>query len=294
LEYLVSSPHPRNSFVLTLACQDRQGIVYAVSAFLRERQANIVEAAQFADDECGRLFMRFLFRVELECQVEVDELRALFAPVANEHAMVWSIQDASRPMPAILMVSKLGHCLHDLLLRWRTGLLPVRITSIVSNHADFRDLATSYGLAFHHLPVTPETKQHAEARLLEVIAAERAEVVVLARYMQVLSDEFTRQLPGRIINIHHSFLPGFKGGRPYHQAHRRGVKLIGATSHYVTADLDEGPIIEQDVVRIDHGMGPAALASMGRDVESVVLARALKWHAEHRVLLNGERTVVFR
>jgi formyltetrahydrofolate deformylase len=281
------------SFVLTLSCQDRRGIVHAVSGFLTDRSGNISEAAQFSDQEAGRFFMRVVVTME-GALVSIDELRAQFEEVGREFEMDWRIVDSLERMPAIIMVSKLGHCLHDLLLRWRTGLLPIDVKAIVSNHRDFYQLAASYDIPFYHVPVTPTTKAAAEAELLKIVDQEKAELVVLARYMQVLSDDLCRKLDGRAINIHHSFLPGFKGAKPYYQAHARGVKLIGATAHYVTGDLDEGPIIEQDVERADHAMSPMALTSLGRDVESVVLARAVKWHAEHRVIPNGSRTVVFR
>jgi len=280
-------------FILTLACPDRRGIVHAVSRFLSERGANINEAAQFNDQESLRFFMRVAFTLEGE-PLPVAELKQQFAQIAEEFGMQWDMVDASARVPTVIMVSRLGHCLHDLLLRWKTGLLPIEIKAIVSNHRDFYQLAASYDIPFHHFPVTPQSKPLAEANLLEVIAAERAELVVLARYMQVLSDDLSRRLHGRAINIHHSFLPGFKGAKPYYQAYERGVKLIGATAHYVTGDLDEGPIIEQDVQRADHAMSPQSLTSLGRDVESVVLARAVKWHAERRVLINENRTVVFR
>jgi formyltetrahydrofolate deformylase len=208
--------------------------------------------------------------------------------------MRWQLHAAEQPMRTILMVSKLGHCLNDLLFRWRSGLLPLDIRAVVSNHRDFYQLAASYNIPFHHIPVTADTKPQAEAKLLELVAQEEVELVVLARYMQVLSDETCRALEGRAINIHHSFLPSFVGAKPYHQAHERGVKLIGATAHYVTPILDGGPIIEQDVGRVDHAMSPDAFVAMGRDIEATVLARAVKFHLEHRVLINGERTVVFR
>ncbi len=283
------------SFVLTLSCPDRAGIVHAVSGFLFERGANIVEAAQFGDVATGLFFMRVQF--ELSGAADRDPiagLRAEFEPVAQRFSMRARIVELSRRLPTVIMVSKLGHCLNDLLFRWRSGLLPLDIRAIVSNHRDFYQMAASYDIPFHHFPVTPDTKAEAEARLLEVVRAEQVELVVLARYMQVLSPSLCAQLEGRAINIHHSFLPSFKGARPYQQAHDRGVKLIGATAHYVTTDLDEGPIIEQDAARVDHTMDVATLTAIGRDVESVVLARALKWHAEHRVLINGSKTVVFR
>ncbi len=281
------------SYVLTLSCPDRAGIVHAVSGFLYERGANIVEAAQFGDVATGLFFMRVQFELAAE-RMPMAALRTEFEPVAQSFSMRAKIVELSRRLPTVIMVSKLGHCLNDLLFRWRSGLLPLDIRAIVSNHRDFYQMAASYDIAFHHIPVTADTKAEAEARLLEVVRAEGVELVVLARYMQVLSPGLCAQLEGRAINIHHSFLPSFKGARPYQQAHDRGVKLIGATAHYVTTDLDDGPIIEQDAARVDHTMDVATLTAIGRDVESVVLARALKWHAEHRVLLNGSKTVVFR
>lgn len=281
------------NFILTLACPDRRGIVHACSGFLVLHDCNINESSQFNDKERDRFFLRLSFTTPDTC-LTVAGLGAAFQPIAEEFGMDWEIVDANARPATVVMVSKLGHCLHDLLLRWRTGLLPVDIKAVVSNHRDFYQLAASYGIPFHHVPVQAENKIDAEAELMRIVEKEQVELVVLARYMQVLSDETSRRLHGRAINIHHSFLPGFKGAKPYHQAHNRGVKLIGATAHYVTADLDEGPIIEQDVARADHAMSPAALTALGRDVESVVLARAVKWHAERRVLLNGNRTVVFR
>jgi formyltetrahydrofolate deformylase len=281
------------SYVLTLSCPDRAGIVHAVSGFLYERGANIVEAAQFGDVATGLFFMRVQFELATE-RMPMTALRTEFEPVAQSFSMRARIVELSRRLPTVIMVSRLGHCLNDLLFRWRSGLLPLDIRAIVSNHRDFYQMAASYDIAFHHFQVTADTKAEAEARLLEVVRSEGVELVVLARYMQVLSPGLCAQLEGRAINIHHSFLPSFKGARPYQQAHDRGVKLIGATAHYVTTDLDEGPIIEQDAARVDHTMDVATLTAIGRDVESVVLARALKWHAEHRVLLNGSKTVVFR
>jgi formyltetrahydrofolate deformylase len=281
------------NYVLTLSCPDRRGIVHAVTRFLSERNCNINEASQFNDQETSHFFMRITFAIEGEALVR-EVLRTQFSSVADEFGMAWDMDESAARIPTIIMVSKLGHCLHDLLLRWRTGLLPIDIKAIVSNHRDFYQLAASYDIPFHHLPVTPQTKAAAEAELMKIIDAEKVELVVLARYMQVLSEGLSHKLEGRMINIHHSFLPGFKGSKPYYQAHERGVKLIGATAHYVTGDLDEGPIIEQDVQRADHAMSPLMLTTMGRDVECSVLARAVKWHAEKRVLLNGSRTVVFR
>jgi formyltetrahydrofolate deformylase len=280
-------------FTLTLSCPDRRGIVHAVSKFLADRTGNIDEAAQFNDDNAMRFFMRVSFSLE-EREMKLADVRSEFSAVGDAFGMQWSIESSAIPMRTLLMASRLGHCLHDILLRWKTGILPVDVRGIVSNHRDFAELAASYGVPFHHVPVTAETKPQAEGQLMRIVEDAQVELVVLARYMQVLSPDLCTRLAGRAINIHHSFLPGFTGARPYYQAHERGVKLIGATAHYVTPDLDEGPIIEQDVARADHSMSPAALTSLGRDVESVVLARAVKWHAERRVILNGSRTVVFR
>jgi formyltetrahydrofolate deformylase len=279
------------AYILTLSCPDKPGIVHAVSGFLVERGGNIEEAAQYNDHATGLFFMR----VQFACtQLTAEDLRAQLGFFAEPHGMRWSLHRAGQPMRTVIFVSREGHCLNDLLFRWKSGLLPVDIAAIVSNHRDFYQLAASYNVPFHHIPVSAATKAQAEERQLEVIAAERAELVVLARYMQILSDGMCRQLAGRAINIHHSFLPSFKGAKPYYQAHDRGVKLIGATAHYVTADLDEGPIIEQDVARVDHAHTVEDLTAVGRDTESQVLARAVKWHGEHRVLLNGHKTVIFR
>ena len=278
------------AFILTLACPDRTGIVHAVTGALLDCDGNITEAAQYDDASTGLFFMR----VRFESPTARDAIGERIAPVARSFTMTWQLDAAGHRMPTIVLVSKLGHCLNDLLFRWKSGLLPLDIRAVVSNHRDFYQLAASYDIPFHHIPVTATTKAQAEARLMEIVDAEGAELVVLARYMQVLSDDLCRRLQGRAINIHHSFLPSFKGAKPYHQAHERGVKIIGATAHYVTAALDEGPIIEQDVARVDHSMGADALTALGRDVESVVLARAVKWHAERRVLVDGNKTVVFR
>ncbi|MDH2392106.1 formyltetrahydrofolate deformylase [Streptomyces sp. HNM0663] len=280
-----------DQYVLTLSCPDKQGIVHAVSSYLFITGCNIEDSQQFGDRDTGLFFMRVHFSAE--APVSVEKLRASFAAVGDSFEMDWEIHLAEERMRIILMVSKFGHCLNDLLFRSRTGALPVEIAAVVSNHTDFAELVSSYGIPFHHIPVTKDTKSQAEAELLELVRAENVELVVLARYMQVLSDDLCKQLSGRIINIHHSFLPSFKGAKPYHQAHVRGVKLIGATAHYVTADLDEGPIIEQEVERVSHDVTPEQLVAVGRDVECQALARAVKWHAEHRILLNGSRTVVF-
>ena len=279
------------AYILNLSCPDRQGIVHAVSGFLLERQGNIEEAAQYNDPDTGLFFMRVQFACDAVGQ---DHLRAQLATFADTFGMRWTLHDTTQPMRTVLMVSKEGHCLNDLLFRVKSGLLPLDIRAIVSNHREFYQLAASYNVPFHHIPVTAATKAQAEAKAYEVIEAEGAELVVLARYMQILSDDLCKKLSGRAINIHHSFLPSFKGAKPYYQAHDRGVKLIGATAHYVTADLDEGPIIEQDVARVDHSKTVEDFTAQGRDTESQVLARAVKWHSEHRVLLNGHKTVIFK
>ena len=277
--------------ILTLSCPDRPGIVHAVSGFLLERGCNIEEAGQYNDHDTGLFFMRVQFACEA---ITTAELRGQLTPFAESFAMRWSLHDTAEPVRTVLMVSKEGHCLNDLLFRWKSGLLPLDIRAIISNHRDFYQLAASYNVPFHHIPVTAATKAQAESRIFEIIETEHAELVVLARYMQILSDDLCRKLTGRAINIHHSFLPSFKGAKPYYQAHDRGVKLIGATAHYVTADLDEGPIIEQDVARVDHSRTVEHFTAQGRDTESQVLARAVKWHSEHRVLINGHKTVIFK
>lgn len=281
-----------DNYVLVLSCPDRPGIVHAVSGFLVERGGNIVESQQFGDRLTDRFFMRIDFVVAGPATPE--SLRADFATVAGAFGMAFELWGASAPYRTLIMVSKHLHCLNDLLFRASIGTLQVEIPAVVSNHRDAEPLVRSYGLDFHHVPVTPDTKAGAEQRLMELVDGTGAHLVVLARYMQVLSDDLCRQLSGRAINIHHSFLPSFKGARPYHQAFDRGVKLVGATAHYVTADLDEGPIIEQDVVRVDHTYDQDQLVAAGRDVEAQVLSRAVRWHAQSRVLLNGDRTVVFR
>jgi formyltetrahydrofolate deformylase len=286
-----ATPEQPEQYVLTLSCPDKQGIVHAVSSYLFMTGCNIEDSQQFGDHDTGLFFMRVHFSAG--APVTVEKLRASFAAVGDSFHMDWQIHRANERMRVILMVSRFGHCLNDLLFRTRIGALPVEIVAVVSNHTDFEELVSSYGIPFHHIPVTRDTKAEAEARLLELVRNEGVELVVLARYMQVISDELCKELSGRIINIHHSFLPSFKGAKPYHQAHARGVKLIGATAHYVTAELDEGPIIEQEVERVGHEVTPEQLVAVGRDVECQALARAVKWHSEHRVLLNGHRTVVF-
>ena len=278
-------------FILTLSCPDKPGIVYAVSSFLVQHSGNIVDSQQYGQPDDGRFFMRVHFSVPPPGR-PTAELERDFSWVAESFHMSWRLHEASERTRTLLMVSKLGHCLNDLLFRWKTGSLPVDIAGVVSNHEDFRDLTESYKLPFHCIPVTPQTKPAAEATLLSLIDETKTELVVLARYMQILSPEVCKRVEGRMINIHHSFLPSFKGARPYHQAYAKGVKLVGATAHYVTPDLDEGPIIEQGLLRVDHSYSPQRLAEAGRDVEAQVLARAVTWHAEHRVLLNGNRTVI--
>ncbi|MEV0976226.1 formyltetrahydrofolate deformylase [Streptomyces sp. NPDC049915] len=285
-------PQPGREFVLTLSCPDRAGLVHAVTSFLVRHSGNILESRQFDDRLQDRFFMRVHFDVS-HPGVSLDQLRTGFGPVAEAYRITWQLHDAATPTRTLIMVSKFGHCLNDLLFRQSTGALNIEIPAIVSNHRDFEPLARNYGIPFHHIPVTKDTKAQAEARLLELVGELGIDLVVLARYMQILSDDLCKQLDGRAINIHHSFLPSFKGARPYVQAHERGVKLVGATAHYVTPDLDEGPIIEQDVVRVDHSHAPDDLVTMGRDVEARVLARAVKWHSESRVLVHGRCTVVF-
>ncbi|MEO5710709.1 MAG: formyltetrahydrofolate deformylase [Nocardioidaceae bacterium] len=278
------------SFVLTLTCPDRAGIVHAVSGLLVEHGGNILESQQFDDLAEHRFFMR----VKFTAPDSLEALRSAFAPVAERWGMVWELWAADEPYRTLILVSKFSHCLNDLLFRWSSGSLQVDVVGVVSNHPDCAALVASYGVPYHHVPVTADTKAEAEATMLGLVDSLDVDLVVLARYMQVLSDETCRALSGRAINIHHSFLPSFKGARPYHQAFDRGVKLVGATAHYVTGDLDEGPIIEQDVMRVNHAYDAAELAAAGRDVESQVLSRAVRWHSETRVLLNGSKTVVFR
>jgi formyltetrahydrofolate deformylase len=284
------------TYVLTLRCPDRAGIVHAVTGVLVEQQGNILESQQFDDLAEHSFFMRVRFSIDTETSsgVVLEQLREAFAPVGERFAMSWNLWEATAPYRTLILVSKFSHCLNDLLFRWSNQALQIDVVGIVSNHADCEPLAKSYGVPYHHIPVTPQTKADAEAEMLGVVDSLDVDLVVLARYMQVLSDDTCRALSGRAINIHHSFLPSFKGARPYHQAFDRGVKLVGATAHYVTGDLDEGPIIEQDVMRVDHAYDASELAAAGRDVESQVLSRAVRWHAESRVLLNGHKTVVFR
>lgn len=280
------------SYILTLSCPNRTGIVAAVTAALLQHEGDIREAHQFDDPETGKFFTRIVFGVA--DSVAADDLNATLSPVADKFDMDWSLRRHGEPRKVILMVSKFDHCLVDLLYRLRIGELQMNVVGIISNHPRETYSATDLGeIPFHHLPVTKETRAQQEAKIKEIVNSTGAELVVLARYMQILSDDLASYLSGRCINIHHSFLPGFKGAKPYHQAHQRGVKLIGATAHYVTADLDEGPIIEQDVERISHHDSPEDLVRKGRDIERRVLARAVSFHLDGRALLNGNKTVVF-
>ncbi len=282
-----------HSYILTINCPDTIGIVAAVASFLRDENYSIDESSHFGDHDTGRFFMRTVF-THSDGDFSEEKFAAAFAAIAGQFGMTWEIHDTARLPRVLIMVSKIDHCLNDLLYRYRTGALQMEITAVVSNHPDLQELADWHKVPFVHIPVSPETKMEAESRLLEVISETNSELVVLARYMQILSDGLCAKMAGRIINIHHSFLPGFKGARPYHQAHERGVKLIGATAHYVTGDLDEGPIIEQGVERVSHTQSAADLTAVGRDVEAITLARAVKYHIERRVFLDGNRTVVFQ
>ncbi|GAB5508943.1 MAG: formyltetrahydrofolate deformylase [Hyphomicrobiales bacterium] len=281
-----------SDLILTISCADRKGIVGAVGASITAQDCNIVESAQFFDAGSGGFFMRV--RLTPPAGHGPEQFSAGFEPVATAYAMDFQVNDVAEKPRVILMVSKTGHCLNDLLYRWQVGQLPMELVAVVSNHETWRKRVEAEGIPFVHLPVTKDNKQEQEAALEALVERERVDLVVLARYMQILSDDLSRRLEGRVINIHHSFLPSFKGARPYHRAHDRGVKLIGATGHYVTAELDEGPIIEQDVIRVDHSMTGDQLVAAGRDVESQVLARAVLYHLERRILINGLKTVVFR
>lgn len=281
-------------YVLNATCDSRLGTVAAVSAFLASRQCYITEMQQFDDVLSGRFFVRINFYGDPIKTPSLADLREQFQSVSTREQMEWAIYDGEKKPRVLIMVSKFDHCLDDLLYRTRTGELKMEITAVVSNHPDLRGLVEAQNIPYIHLPVTPDTKAQQEKRLMEIVEETTSDLVILARYMQVLSDDLCRQLRGRAMNIHHSLLPGFKGAKPYHQAHERGVKLTGATAHYVTADLDEGPIIEQIVERVDHTYTPDKLAAAGRDSECRALASAVKFHIEHRVFLNGSRTVVFR
>ncbi|GAA5049429.1 formyltetrahydrofolate deformylase [Thermocatellispora tengchongensis] len=280
--------------VLMLSCPDTPGIVYAVAGFLADRWCTIVQSQQFDDPDSSTFFMRVQFAHADGQALSVPDLRRDFEQVASRFGMTWRLVDAHERQRVLIMVSRFGHCLNDLLYRDSVGELNIDVAAVVSNHPDLAPLAGNYGVPFQHIPVTPDTKPEAEARLLEIVQDERIDLVVLARYMQILSPELCKHLDGRAINIHHSMLPSFKGARPYHQAHARGVKVVGATAHYVTADLDEGPIIEQQITRVDHSMTAEEFAARGREVECRALARAVRWHTENRVALNGHKTVVLR
>ncbi|MGW3208942.1 formyltetrahydrofolate deformylase [Streptomyces sp. NPDC001135] len=282
----------KTEFVLTLSCPERPGILHAVTSFLLRHGCDITEHQQFDDTDHGMVFSRTSFAAP-DAGTALGRLRDTFAPVAAEFGMEWRLRDAARKPRVLVMVSKFDHCLADLLYRWRSDVLDAEIVLVVSNHPDLQPLAAAEGVPFEHIPVAAGSKSRAEARLLALVEEHRVDLVVLARYMQVLSDDLCKRLEGRAINIHHSFLPSFAGAKPYHQAHRRGVKLVGATAHYVTADLDEGPIIEQEIIRVDHRAGPGRLVTVGRDAERLALARAVNWHCQGRVLIHGNRTVVF-
>ena len=279
-------------FVLSIASEDRKGIVAAVANSVASQDCNIVESSQYGDGNTGRFFMRVA--ISGPAGMSIESFTEAFSPVATAYRLEWRIHDLTRKLRTMVMVSQGGHCLNDLLYRTSTGRLPMEITSIVSNHTTWQRRAEHEGIAFHHLPITPENKLEQEARLMGLAEQQQVDLIILARYMQVLSDQLCRKLDGRVINIHHSFLPGFKGAKPYHRAYERGVKMVGATAHYVTPDLDEGPIITQDVSIVDHADTIEDLISQGQDTESRVLARAVKLHLEHRVMLNGARTVVFK
>jgi formyltetrahydrofolate deformylase len=282
----------RGEFIVTLACPDRRGIVHAMSGVVADGGGNIIDSQQFGDPADGTFFMRLHFAAE-----EGGDLaawQAAFAPIADAYAMRWRIYDATAHDRLLICVSRLGHCLNDLLYRWRTDALRADVVAVASAHDDFEALVAGYGLPYLRLPGIDTSMEERDAALLAIVEEQRVDLVVLARYMQILGPRACATLAGRAINIHHSFLPSFKGARPYRQAHERGVKLIGATAHYVTEELDEGPIIEQEVARVDHAHTSAELSRVGRDVEAVTLSRAVRWHVEHRVLVHGGRTIVFR
>jgi formyltetrahydrofolate deformylase len=280
-------------FILTITCPDATGLVAAVAGFLKDEACFIDESFQYGDPMTKRFFMRAVFTPG-EGSAPIAAIEKRFDAIAKKFTMQWIMVSAAQKPRVLIAVSKFGHCLNDLLHRWHTGQLPIDIVGVISNHEDMRRMVEWHDIPYHHLPVTPATKAQQEETWLKMVDDLKIDLVVLARYMQVLSAAACHRLSGRCINIHHSFLPSFKGARPYQQAFERGVKLIGATAHYVTGDLDEGPIIEQAVERVDHTQGPAELVAVGRDLETVVLARAVRWHTEHRVLMNASKTVVFR
>ena len=282
------------SWILLFTCPDAPGIQAFVSTFIHQKGGFIDEAVAHSDQETGQFSSRIVFRAADATPLDIDAFKLDLAKEAERFDMNWSVTSSGEKMPTVIAVSKFGHCLNDLLHRWKIGALPIDIRAIVSNHDTMRSMAEFYGLPFHHIPITKQTKMESEAEFLKVVEQAGGELVVLARYMQILSDGLSAKWSGRCINIHHSFLPSFKGAKPYHQAYQRGVKLIGATAHYVTTDLDEGPIIEQDVERVDHSQTPALLVEQGRDIEARVLSRAVKWHASRRVVMLGQRTIVLR
>lgn len=281
-----------NEYILTLSCQDQIGIVAAVTGMLATNGLNILELSQFSDPSTKQFFMRIDFRIE-SGSINEEQICAAFTPVAEKFGMSFELHDKNYRPKVLIMVSKQSHCLNDLLHRHDNGTLPIDIPAVVSNHEDLKEMASWYNIPFHHLPITPENKAEQEKKLLEMVHDLEIDLVVLARYMQIISEELCKKLHGKIINIHHSFLPSFKGAKPYHQAYERGVKVIGATAHYVTADLDEGPIIDQETIRVRHDQTPKQLVQQGCDVECLVLARALKYQVEQRVILNNNKTVVF-
>jgi formyltetrahydrofolate deformylase len=285
---------PPDSYVLTLTCPDRTGIVAAVTGFLAERDGFLTELSHYADPVSKRSFLRTVFHAGSPRLPAREKLQQEFLAVSDRFGMDFRIVPAARKCRVMVLVSRFGHCLNNLLHDWRAGTLPIDIRAVVSNHEDMRSLVEWHGIPYQYLPVTSDTKRRQEERIGELVRSLEIDLVVLARYMQILSDDMCRMLQWKAINIHHSFLPSFKGARPYHQAHARGVKIIGATAHYVTPALDEGPIIEQAVERIDHTLTPDDMVRIGRDIESVVLNRAVRWHAEHRILDNGSKTVVFK
>jgi formyltetrahydrofolate deformylase len=286
--------HAPTGYVLTLSCPDRPGIVYALTEFLLMHDCTIVECQQFIDRDAEKFFIRIHFEATRGAAIELETLRVDFVDLAQRFALQWRMLHASDKHRVLIMASKYGHCLNDLLFRADNGALNIDVVAVVSNHPDLGWMADNYGIPFHHVPASAATRTEAEARLLNLVEELGVDLVVLARYMQILSNDLCKQLDGRAINIHHSMLPSFKGARPYHQAYSRGVKLVGATAHYVTEDLDEGPIIEQEVARVDHSMSAAEVTMLGRDNECLALARAVRWHTENRILLDGARTVVFR
>ena len=281
-------------WILLFSCPDAPGIQAFVSSFIHSHDGFIDDVKAHSDQESGQFVCRISFQAAGETSLDIETFKTDLAREGEQFNMNWSITSADEKVPTVIAVSKFGHCLNDLLHRWRIGSLPIDIRAIVSNHDTMRPMAEFYGIPYHHIPVTKQTKMESEARFLDVVNEVGGELVVLARYMQILSDGLTAKWSGRCINIHHSFLPSFKGAKPYHQAFQRGVKLIGATAHYVTSDLDEGPIIEQDVERIDHSQTPTLLVEQGSDIEARVLSRAVKWHASRRIVMIGQRTIVLR